>query len=428
MKHSINFAAVAFFVCGLSAAPVVQSVTMSQAEDRTVTIEYSLSEAGIVTVDIQTNNTEGAYVSIGGQHLTHFTGDVNRLVSAGTHKMTWKPRKAWPNDEVKDDVKAVVTAWAKDAPPDYMVCSLSVTNTVRFYTCAESIPYGVTNDMYKTEYLVMRKIPAANVEWRMGSPSTEYCRDASGNYSEIPHIVALTNDYYIGVYPVTQRQYELMMKTNPSYFNNVADYATRPVERVKYDDIRGSSKQDTGFNWPQDGHAVLSTSFMGVLRTHTGMNGFDLPTEAQWEFACRAGCGSALYNGMELSNGTTCSRLAELGRYQKNGGYVDGTTVPDATCTADNGTAKVGSYAPNAFGLYDMLGNVWEWCLDNFVSDISNVDPETGSTTFADLRSYRGGAWTEVSSMCRAAARRRNRSYAVANSFGFRVACSAVVE
>ena len=106
-----------------------------------------------------------------------------------------------------ENVQAVVTAWATNAPPNYMVVSLTAEKTIRFYANAESVPFGITNDLYKTDEMVFRKCPAANVEWRMGSPVTpaESGRDAT---SEVPHYVTHGEDFYIGVYEVTQRQYE----------------------------------------------------------------------------------------------------------------------------------------------------------------------------------------------------------------------------
>ena len=159
MKKTSFALAVVGLIMAATAEPVVKasSVTMTQRGD-TVTIRYEIeNEPGVVTVDIQTNG-----VSIGGQYLTHFAGDVNRLVDVGQHTMTWKPRKAWPDEKIVDGVTAVVTAWATNAPPDYMAVHLVAAETVRYYADKESVPFGVTNDMYKTDWLLMRKIPAAN--------------------------------------------------------------------------------------------------------------------------------------------------------------------------------------------------------------------------------------------------------------------------
>lgn len=417
-KLIVGMAACAVF--SAFAAPVVSDVALSQSGD-TVTINYSLAnESGIVTVDVQTNAGDNVWVSIGGEHLTYFAGDANKKVEPGARTITWKPRKAWPDNEVTENVKAVVSAWSLSAPPDYMVVSLTAANVVNYYTCAENVPFGVTNDLYKTECLVMRRIPASNVQWRMGSPTTEYGRTGA---RETPHVVTLPNDYYIGVYPVTQRQYELLMNTRTSYFYRDEDYATRPMEQISYEDLRGIAAN--GFDWPNNGHDVQTDSFIDKLRKHSGLSDFDLPTDAQWEFACRAGCGFALYNGQDLEDYTTSTRLNALARYANNGGKPNGED-PASACTSENGTAKVGSYEPNNLGLYDMLGNVLEWCLDWYQESPLDYNIATGPVSGTD-RVTRGGCWNDAALCCRCAFRRNDPPSAHYKDIGFRLACSADV-
>lgn len=396
------------------AAPMVSNVTMSQDAMRTVTIGYELTgEPGIVTVDIQTNG-----VSIGGCYLTYFAGDVNRVVQPGMKTITWKPLKAWPDNKVTENVQAVVTAWATNAPPDYMVVSLVAERTVRFYTSEDAVPFGVTNDLYKTDEMVLRKCPAANVEWRMGSPVTpmELGRDAA---SEVPHYVTLGEDFYIGVYEVTQRQYERVRGVRSGFFT--VEYETRPADSVSYNAIRGAASG--GFDWPSNGHAVSGSSFMGQLRSFSGLDGFDLPTDAQWEFACRAGCGGALYNG----SATNEVVLKTFARYRASGGFINGSTNPSSSCTPDNGTAKVGSYLKNDWGIYDMLGNVYEWCLDWYQESPLGYDVSTGPESGTE-RVRRGGSWyTWQVHWLRSASRKSLAPGTNDSSVGFRVACSAIV-
>lgn len=337
---------------------------------------------------------------------------MNKQVAVGTHTMTWKPRKAWPNNEVTENVKAVVSAWSLSAPPNYVVMSLLADNAVTYYEDVASIPYGVTNELYKTEYMVLRKIPAANVEWRMG---------ASGGY----HLVKLPKDYYLGIYEVTRRQLELVGQPalySPTFTNKTC-YAHRPADKIYYNDIRGSM---VDYNWPSNSHAVLSTSFMGKLRTKTGLSGLDLPTEAQWEFAYRAGSGGSLYTYADGSAIPT----EKIGRYKENGGRVlleDGKTWkdPDNNATLENGTAAVGSYEPNPWGLYDMAGNVREWCLDWYVADITGEgwDPTTGPEAGTNAkRVYRGGSYVNGISSSYATERGEHNPASGANYIGFRVA------
>lgn len=406
----------ALAVCGaaFASAPTVSDVTMTQDASRAVTVTYTLSdEPAIVTVDIRTNG-----VSIGGANLTHFSGDVNKVVQPGAARtMTWRARKAWPGHKIDSGVTAVVTAWALDTPPDVMIVPIDGNGgEVQYYADLASVPGGVSNDVYKTTMLLMRKIPAANVSWSMGSPVGGIGADPT---QEAMHVVTLTNDYYMGVYEFTQAQFNIIngAKWN-AYFKASGYDDLRPVEQVSWEDLRGKAADEC--DWPANGHAVLPTSFIGKLRTRTGLQ-FDLPTEAEWEFACRAGTGTALNNGQELIAYETSENINAIARYKYNGGCPNPNSNPPAeTRPSAGGTANVGSYEPNAWGLYDMLGNVYEWCLDWWQTSPlgydSIVGPESGTE-----RVRRGGAWN-----VRAAHNRSgNRNHTVPNgrdgSLGFRL-------
>ncbi len=385
-----------------ASAPDVAGVAMTQDPlSRVVTISYTLADGpAIVTVDVRTNG-----VSIGGENLWHFSGDVNRVVQPGARTMAWRPDRAWPGHRIDSGVTAVVTAWATDTPPDVMVAPLDGNGgEVEYYADLASVPGGVTNDVYKTVKMAFRKIPAANVTWRMGSPLHEKGREAD---KEVPHAVTLANDYYLGVYPVTQEQWSNVMgNTGNPYFTYAPDRSTRPMEQITWEAVRG--KAADGHDWPTDGHAVAPASFMGRLRSLAGME-FDMPTEAEWEFACRAGTGTALYNGLELENEMVSSNsLNAIARYRYSGGCLDmgmtATTPPQSTPAAEGGTAKVGSYEPNAWGLYDMSGNVYEWCLDWYQDSPLGFDPLTGPAS-GSHRVERGGGNGSAAWPCRSARR-----------------------
>ena len=282
----------------------------------------------------------------------------------------------------------------------YMVVDLSGgTNAASFaISYLDEVPEGGWTEEYKTTKMVLSKIEAG--KFTMGSP-----KDELGRYNdEVQHEVTLTKPFFAGVFEVTQKQYELIMGNNPAYYQGDA----RPVEYVSYDMIRGAEK---GTNWPAKSE-VDATSFFGILRSKTGLS-FDLPTEAQWEYACRAGTTTALNSGKNLSDEDQCDEMNEVGRCYGNmndekGGYDEHTTV--------------GSYLPNAWGLYDMHGNVLEWCLDWYQSDLGS-DPATDpkGNTEGRYRLLRGGGWNFCASDCRSADRGEVTPGEVYGFGGFRV-------
>ena len=427
----------------LAAVPEVTGVTMVQDTTRLVTITYTLADApAVVTVDIQTNATGNTWASIGGEAIWNATGDVWKKVETGARTIKWRPDLSWPDHKIADGgARAVVTAWALDNTPDYMVVDVSAAaeaNTQKYYPSADFVPGGVlSNTNYRTGMILMRKIMAKDVTWMMGSTTLETKRNAP---REATHQVTLTNNYYIGVFPVTQTQWDLIQpsRSAPSYYNNAADRAMRPVEQVCYNEIRNaanSTTANTAYDWPADPNP---SSFLGKLRTKTGID-FDLPSEAQWEFAARAGNGDTKWgDGSGILNSDADANLDKLGRYQRNGGQVlSGSSYanPAQSCGATNGTAIVGSYAPNDWGLYDTAGNVWEWCLDWYADDITahggkvNIDPATPANTLSGAsgayRVMRGGSWSSAAGDCRPAFRYNYTPSNRDNDGGFRLLCSA---
>ena len=290
------------------------------------------------------------------------------------------------------------------------------TNALRWpVTELKSVPKGGWTDEYKTTKLVLRRIPAGT--FTMGSPEDELGRVEEGKQiDEQQHEVTLTNPFYMGVFEVTQRQWELALGTRPSYFTNKAYYATRPVEQVCYDDIRGKIN---GAKWPAT-NTVDTSSFLGVLRTKTGLN-FDLPTEAQWEYACRAGTTTALNSGKNLTDEQNCTNMAEVGRYGHNSGsYEQNYNSSSSTAV---GTAEVGNYPPNAWDLYDMHGNVWECCLDWYGDYGSVAVTNPGGGASESIRVQRGGSWASPAQFSRSAYRRRYSPSRRGVNTGLRLCC-----
>ena len=312
---------------------------------------------------------------------------------------------------------------------------------------------GVTNsEEYVTTKLVMRKIPAAGQTFTIGSPTTEIGRKNTDKSKvdgvvstisgrETQHSVTLTKDFYLGVFEVTQYQWWKIMGAWPSAWSLVECRNARPVEKVSYDNIRGTG---IGSTWPTNAtHAVLSTSFLGKLRAALdGSPKLDLPTEAQWEYACRAKQTAAWYTGYSPADTYFYSNPANLrtcARFIMNGGYVT-NAYPKAdhytSLGTTNGTARVGSYLPNAYGLYDMLGNVGEWCLDWFGMFTADAETDPLGPSYDDAppseygfrnRVLRCANYVTDHSTVRAAMRGHNTWSSSDSNSGFRL-CLTVEE
>ena len=236
-----------------------------------------------------------------------------------------------------------------------------------------------------TNSIGMKLVLIPKGTFMMGSPETEKGRQEN----ETQHEVTISKDYYLGVYEVTQAQYEKVMGKNPSHFQGAIvgnENADLPVENVSWDDAVEFCKKLSDL--PEEKKAGR------VYR---------LPTEAQWENACRAGSKTAyLFDDEE-------GLLPEYGWFNRN---------------SSNRTHTVGLLEPNAWGLYDMHGNVWEWCSDWYgeypKGAVRNpTDPKVGSD-----RVCRGGSWDFEAANCRSAFRNWNYPSLRLDYYGLRVALS----
>ena len=414
-----------------SAVPVPEVTVsgMSQDSKGVATISYTLSAAdAVVTLDIETNVTGNVWASIGGAAVSSAQGDVWKKVGIGPHTIEWDGASCWADHKIPSGgIRAVVTAWSLDNTPDYMVVDITATggaDAQRYYPAADFVPGGVTNSLYKTTTLLMRKIMAKGVMWTMGSIA-ESGRNAQ---RETTHQVTLSSNYYIGVYLVTQAQWQQVTGYNPSRFTT--EGMMRPVERVSYVDIRqgkGSAQNaasNSGDQYPADPYGE---SFLGILRKTTGLD-FDLPSEAQWEFAARAGNGEGYWGDgsiIQISSGKDES-LNLLGRYLNNP-QSNSSAAPDATIApSEGGTAIVGSYAENDWGLYDVHGNLQQWCLDRFASDITELNGTVNTATpESTQRLRRSGNWHHEARVCRSANRGGLTPTERDDGTGLRVVCSA---
>jgi formylglycine-generating enzyme required for sulfatase activity len=236
--------------------------------------------------------------------------------------------------------------------------------------------------------LEFRPIPAG--EFDMGSPENEDGRDTE----EQQHKVIITKPFLLGKTPVTQGQWKAVMSGNPSLFKKVGDNA--PVERVSWDDAvefcKRLTEQERAAGRLPEGYA------------------YALPTEAQWEYACRAG-GSGAYGRMEDGKE---GDLDKMGWYPYNS---NGTTHP------------VAQKKPNAWGLYDMHGNVWEWCADWYADDYYARSPaaDPSGPDSGSVRVSRGGSRSSIAPHCRSAFRGESAPSNRDNHYGFRLALRPVL-
>jgi formylglycine-generating enzyme required for sulfatase activity len=257
----------------------------------------------------------------------------------------------------------------------------------------------------------MKLAPIPAGKFKMGSPADEKERDDN----EPQHEVVITKPFYMGVYEVTQREYEkLMGKAREGGKHNEWNHGQF------FDEANGGSPDHPMENvrWYQ---AVEYCKRLSELAEEKKAGRrYRLPTEAEWEYACRAGTTTVFHFGDSLS-----SEQANFNGTAPYGGASEGPYLRK--------TAKVGSYKPNAFGLYDMHGNVWEWCADWYDKDYYGKSPKEDpkgpaagvlSTGYNDFyRVVRGGCWLDEGRACRAAYRFRAMPHDNYRLIGFRVVC-----
>jgi len=308
---------------------------------RLVNIDYEVKCADTQRVDVAVagySGTAPVFLPVGS-----LSGDLYN-VPPGTRRIVWDPGKTTYTNELYTRFSVeLMTAQV----PLYMIVDLmkdvSSTNQITYLYPGDgslvttgrwtNVWFGVTNDVYRKDKLVLRRVPAGSYMMGAGAGTKP---------------VTLTQACYAGVFEVTEAQWYRIMGTDSSTSGS-------PKRNVSYNRIRGATNDVPAVNWYTTGSEVRPTSFIGRLRSKTGMSDFDLPTEAQWQYLCRAGTQSYYSDGVSTSEADT-NILNEIGWWRQNSASQIKT---------------VGLLAPNAWGLYDMHGNVWETCLDWYVESDS---------------------------------------------------------
>ena len=316
------------------------------------------SVADLFKVEVHATYAGGTKKVIGRTYLEE------PLRGPGWNRLTWDFGADGPETKIDDmQIAVVATPMSRvqlDAQNVYMVIDLSsgpnsTRYPVRYTTTAPTLV--PTNDLVacaadpnRTTKLWLKRVKGNTFPFG-GTDSNK----GAGIFK------AHLSPYYIGIFELTQKQWALVMDTWPAAFSNETYRAARPVEKINYEDVIGHN------NWP-DNKVVADSSFVGKMRARTGLATFNLPTECQWECAVRAGSTGSVFANTSKS------------RYSANSGTVDYAGTPDV------GTALVGSYSANAWGIYDGLGNVHEMCLDAYASgsDLATLYGYDGQTPVED--------------------------------------------
>ena len=293
-------------------------------EGKNIIITYDIDKAGLVG-DVYCSTDGGR---TWGAPLKQVCGDVNKQVPAGSHRIVWD----------------VLSEREKLAGEN--ICFKVEVNSVRF---------TVDGARFTVNSVSFEMVRVEGGTFRMGATSEQ--KDEAWDGEKPVHSVTLSS-YYIGKTEVTQALWQAVMGSNPSYFKG----SDRPVEWVSWDDCQ---------------------EFIQKLNRLTGRN-FRLPTEAEWEFACRGGNNSRGYK------------------------YSGSNVIDDVAWYLGNSGLKaypVATKAPNELGIYDMSGNVWEWCSDWYAdyTSYSQTDP-TGPQS-GSYRVYRGGSCLMPPRCCRSSIR-----------------------
>ena len=329
------------FVAVSALAVTVSAVTLTDVSahqrwpwNNFVDIDFTIGDADAgATFKIDVKATYAG----GDQTITAKRFATDPVVKPGTNRITWDIGLDYPNFKA-DDLRVAVTATPFTNGTDgvWMIIDLSggknaTSYPVRYTTTAPTHVLGAAGEPCQTTEMWLKRIKGGSFMFCQGYSSPGYFK------------VNLTKDYYIGIFECTQQQWAQVTGNWPSYFSNTAYRASRPYDNASRQNVFGVN------GWP-DVQTPTSSSFVSKMRARTGLSSFNMQTEAQWEWAARCGYAGGMnpaYKGEEI-------------RYNypayENANFM---------CSPDEGgTAYVGTYPSNPWGLYEMFGNVWEGCID----------------------------------------------------------------
>ena len=390
MKCTLTIIAVALAFARVASATVtVGNVAFTQDEaTHDVTVTYDLStgdgEPAFVSLDVLTNG-----VSVGATRVKKVSGDVStaigEAVSPGTGKsIIWKARADLPGVGL-DNAKVRVTAIATNHYEGlYLVVDLSRgTDSTYWPVQYTACKPDTTSPAFYTTELWLRRVPAGTFAMGYGN---------SGDPAPV-HNVTLSRDFYCGVLPVTRAQHAIIKGAWPN--GEDASMGRYPVSKVQYNTIRGQ-------NWPNN-NKTQSGQVVTLLRSKTELQ-FDLPTEAQWEYACRAGHSGNLYNDGSAYGDDNAAKAgrgyAPLGWGQANSGW-------SSSSTSDH-WKPVALLKPSDWDFYDFYGNVLEWCRDWYGAYSADDQTDPPGAASGTLRVSRGGSYALNASALNSYYRRHN--------------------
>ncbi|MBR3821834.1 MAG: SUMF1/EgtB/PvdO family nonheme iron enzyme [Kiritimatiellae bacterium] len=368
MKKLLIFAAVSAAAALTEAAVTITDITARQRWpwNGIVDVDFTIAGASageVFAIDIDATAANGA------TQLSAKTYVTEPLAGTGANRIAWDFGADYPEFRANDVRISVTATPVSESGPVYMVIDLAgganaEKYPVRYTTRPPAHVQGAKDEPCQTTELWMRRIHVPDFAFTVNSYTVFENPDTFVRHRN--YWGKMTKDYYIGVFELTQKQYQLVMGDWPkSYFNNEEHRASRPVEGLRYDTFVGSF-----IDSQVEASEISAASFLGRIRAKTGLP-INLPSNIQLNFAGRGG--------------TYVDRSTEFYVYKVNGENKDRillsrnadnveNTSPSQDCDAKSGTAYVGSYLPNDYGLYDVIGNVIEYTSERYLATKNGND------------------------------------------------------